>query len=396
VFAKRTNWKLEANRWARALQAHRAAGKPLYDLTASNPTTCGITYPRQEILAALADPRALEYTPESKGLRSAREAVAAYYAGHGASPAIDPEHIILTAGTSEAYNYILRLLCEPGDEILAPAPSYPLWEYLATLNDVAVVPYQLVYDHGWQMDFGSVEAAISARTRAVLLVHPHNPTGALVLDNEARELTQLCADKQLAILSDEVFLDYADEPRAWRSFAQQDRALTFTLSGLSKVSALPQMKLAWLVTSGPPETVRAAVARLELIADTYLSPGTPVQLALPALLDMRRAIQAQLRARIAENLANLDRLLDRASAITRLERAAGWYAVLRVPATRSDEDLAIALLEQKSTLLHPGRFFDFPQDGFLVVSLIGPATEFAEAGRRLVEFFKPETGRGEK
>lgn len=391
MFAARTNWNLHANRFARALETHRKAGKPLLDLTASNPTTCGFEYPVSEILSALADPRSLEYAPESKGLLAAREAVAAYYEGRPGfglcAGSVDPERVILTAGTSEAYSYILRLLCEQGDEILCPTPSYPLLEYVAGLNDVRLVPYPLLYDHGWQIDFGALRAALTPRSRAVLLVHPNNPTGSFAAPKEAVELRDLCAERELAIVADEVFLDYADASKPHSTFAFDGPALTFTLSGLSKISALPQMKLAWLVASGPKTIVDAALARLEIIADTYLSPGTPVQLAAPRLLALRNEMQRRLQTRIAANLSHLDSALAAHPFIVRLARQGGWYAVLRVPATGPDDDLAVALLEKHSTLVHPGRFFDFPRDGFLVLSFITPEPDFHEGVRRLLHFF---------
>jgi alanine-synthesizing transaminase len=391
MFTVRTNWNLQTNRFARALEDHRRTEKSLLDLTASNPTTCGFKYPAEEILTALADPRALEYSPESKGLRSAREAVAEYYSGRPGfgicAGSVDPERIVLTAGTSEAYGYIFRLFCEPGDEILFPAPSYPLLEYLATLNDVKLVPYPLFYDHGWHMDMSALRKAITPRSRAVLVVHPNNPTGSFVMPKEATELHVICAEREIAIVSDEVFLDYSAESKPHSTFAFDGPALAFTLSGLSKISALPQMKLAWLVASGPLTLVQSAMERLEIIADTFLSPGTPVQLALPKLLGIREGIQHQLQNRIAANLAHLDSALAANKLISRLDHQGGWYATLRVPATGSDEDLAVALLEKHDVLVHPGRFFDFRQDGFLVLSLITPEANFREGVRRLRAHF---------
>ena len=362
MFTARTNWNLQTNRFARALENHRAAGKALFDLTASNPTTCGFVYPAEEIFSALSNSRSLEYSPESKGLRSAREAVATYYEGRPGfgicAGSVDPERIILTAGTSEAYSHIFRLLCEPGDEILFPAPSYPLLEYLAGLNDVRLAPYPLFYDHGWHIDFAALRAALTPRSRAVLVVHPNNPTGSFVMPKEAAELHSICAEHELAIVADEVFLDYAAESKPHSTFAFDGPALAFTLSGLSKISALPQMKLAWLVASGPQPLVQRAMERLEIINDTFLSAGTPVQLALPKLLGIREQMQRQLQNRIAANLAYLDAALTANKLISRLDRQGGWYAVLRVPAAGSDEDLAVALLGKHSVLVHPGRFFE--------------------------------------
>jgi len=394
MFASRTKWRLDQNHFAQALQAHRRAGKELLDLTISNPTACGISYPEHEILAALSDPRALTYVPESKGLREARETVAGYYDGRmgfaGPGQRVDPERIILSSGTSEGYSHIFRLLCDVGDEILVPSPSYPLFEFLADLADIRLVPYPLFYDHGWQIDFASLRAALTPRSRAVLVVHPNNPTGSFVKPREAAELAEICAAREMAIVADEVFLDYTGERQdagAARTFALHDAALTFTLSGLSKISVLPQMKLAWMVVGGPQELVETAVERLEIIADTYLSPSTPVQLALPKFLALRSELQAQLQERITANLAFLDAVLRESKLLARLDREAGWYAILRVPATGPDESLAVDLLERCSVLVHPGHFFNFSRDGFLVLSLITPEEQFQEGVRRLRRFF---------
>lgn len=391
MFASRTNWQLYPNRFTRALEEHRRGGKEIIDLTISNPTDCGLAYPKEEILTALADTRSLEYRPESKGLQDARQAVAAYYFGRasfsGARRTVDPEHIVLASGTSELYSHIFRLLCEAGDEILVPAPSYPLFEFLADLADVRLVHYPLIYDHGWQIDFASLRSVLSPHSRAVLVVHPNNPTGSFAKPREAADLAKICAERDMAIIADEVFLDYASSQESKPTFAFHDAALTFTLSGISKISLLPQMKLAWAVISGPQEIVQTAVDRLEIIADTFLSPGTPIQLALPKFLAMRHGLQGQLEQRLSANLTALDHKLNAFKAVTRLEREGGWYAVIRVPVTGIDEDLAIALLEFCSVLVHPGHFFNFSQDGFLIVSLITPESQFQEGVRRLCEFF---------
>jgi len=394
MFASRTKWRLDQNRFAQALDAHRRAGKELLDLTISNPTECGVSYPEQRILAALSDPRALAYLPESKGLREAREAVAGYYHGRmgfaSTGQSVDPERVVLTSGTSEGYSHIFRLLCDAGDEILVPSPSYPLFEFLADLADIQLVPYPLFYDDGWGIDFASLREALTPRSRAVLVVHPNNPTGSFVKPREAAVLAEICAKREMAIVADEVFLDYADEFQnadSARTFALQDAALTFTLSGLSKISLLPQMKLAWMVVSGPESLVQTAIARLEIIADTYLSPSTPVQLALPTFLALRSSLQTQLQERISANLAILDATLRESKLLARLDREGGWYAILRVPATGPDEDLAVELLERCSVMVHPGHFFNFSRDGFLVLSLITPEEQFKEGVRRLRKFF---------
>ncbi|HEV2115521.1 MAG TPA: pyridoxal phosphate-dependent aminotransferase [Terriglobales bacterium] len=385
MFARRTNWKLAPNRLTQALQRLQAAGTEIIDLTESNPTRCGLRYDDAQILSALSQPESLGYHPDPKGLRSAREAVAAYYAERdGDGGRIDPDRIVLTTGTSEGYSFVFRLLCDPGDEVLVPSPSYPLFELLADVQDVKLVPYLLFYDHGWQVDMHSLQTAITPRARAVLVVHPNNPTGSYVKPAEAEALSRLCREREMALVADEVFLDYGHggPPRA--SFAGNEKALTFVLSGLSKICALPQMKVAWIVTSGPQELELPARERLEVIADTYLSLSTPLQLAAPCLLAQRHAMRAQLLERIAANLAELDSQLARQKACRRLEIEGGWYAVLRVPVTGSDEELALALLEQHSVLVHPGHFYDFPGDGYLVLSLITLAEPFREGVARLL------------
>jgi len=389
MFARRTNWNLKPNALAAAIEEHRAAGKKLLDLTASNPTTCGFRYDEREILDALGNPAALKYEPAAKGLLSAREAVAGYYAGRhrfsGNLFEVDPDMIFLTTSTSEAYAYLFRLLCDPGDELLVPAPSYPLFEFLADLNEVRLVPYALIYDHGWQMDFHSLEAALTDRSRGVLVVHPNNPTGSFVKPEEAAALSMLCARRDMAVIADEVFLDYLLDGTEPASFAGNRAALTFTLSGLSKIAGLPQMKMAWVVVNGPSALQRDAIARLEVIADTYLSQNAPVQLATPRLLARRCDVQGQIISRLRDNLAELDRQLAGQQLCRRLHVEGGWYAVLRVPVTGSDEELAISLVKEQSVFVHPGHFYDFPSDGYLVLSLLTPMAEFQEGVMRILK-----------
>ena len=381
MFASRTGWALAPNRFSAALERHRAAGREVLDLAESNPTRCGFTYD-PALLSLLSVQGGLSYSPHPLGLRSARDSVCSYYRQLGAT--VVPEQVLLTAGTSEGYSFLFRLLCDPGAEVLVPAPSYPLFEFLASIQDVRLASYPLFYDHGWYFDLHALEAAIGPSTRALLVVHPNNPTGSFVQSREMEALGELCEARGLALVADEVFLDYVHNGPARASFASTRRGLTFTLSGVSKICALPQMKLAWIVTRGAPELTRQALARLEVIADTYLSVSTPGQLALPGFLDGREKIQTQVRDRITANLAELDQQLAAQKLIRRLEIEGGWYAVLRVPILRPDEDLVIALLEQHSVLVHPGHFYDFPGDGYLVVSLITPADAFAEGIRRVL------------
>ena len=383
MFARRTNWNLTSNRFSGAQEKARATGRQILDLSASNPTAVGLAYDDDAILAALQNKNSLRYEPIAQGLLSARQAVAAHYRERDGLE-VNPARIVLTTSTSEAYSFIFRLLCDPGDEVLVPTPSYPLFDFLADLQDVKLVPYPLLYDHGWQIDLHVLEHAITTRTRAVLVVHPNNPTGSFIKPTELDALNKVCAPGDIAIVADEVFLDFALDGSSRQSFAANQGALTFTLSGLSKISGLPQMKVAWTVVTGPEQVVNTAMARLEVIADTYLSTNAPVQLAVPVLLEQRHSIQRQLMDRIRANLHELDRQLASQEACARLEIEGGWYAVLRVPATRSDEDLAIGLLEKESVLAHPGHFYDFPRDGYLVLSLIGPVEEFREGVQRIL------------
>jgi alanine-synthesizing transaminase len=381
MFAKRTNWNLQTNRLSAALAAHRASGKPLIDLSVSNPTECGFQYDEEAILSALRNPSAMRYEPNPRGLEPARGAVARYYADRGTP--VSNDDIFLTTSTSEAYSYVFRTLCDPEDELLIPEPSYPLFEFLADIQDVRLVRYPLVYDHGWQIDFHALEHAMTPRTRGVIVVHPNNPTGHFVKAEEMRELNVICAERGIAILADEVFLDFALGDRRPATFAANPAALTFTLSGLSKICGLPQMKAAWLIASGPEAWKAEALARLEVIADTYLSMNAPVQWAMPVLLGQRLSFQKQLIARVKENLSSLDRQLAEQKSCSRLEVEGGWNAVIRVPATRSEEEFALELLATKSVYVHPGHFYDFPREGYLVVSLITAMPEFAQ-GIKLV------------
>jgi alanine-synthesizing transaminase len=384
MFSNRTNWQLTRNRLTEALDEVRSTGARVLDLTISNPTRAGLIYNETEILRSLSSPHAIDYDPQPKGLLSARSAVAEYYqTEHGLN--LDVEQLILTTSTSEGYSFVFRLLCNPGDELLVPKPSYPLFEFLADLQDVKLVPYPLIYDHGWQIDFHSLEKVVTARTRGIVVVHPNNPTGSFVHAEEQEALNRFCRLHGLAVIADEVFLDYSHDPAARQSFAANQDALTFTLSGVSKISALPQMKVAWIVTGGPPTEVDAAQGRLEVIADTYLSMNAPIQWATPVLLDQRHSIQKQLLKRVLANLADLDRQLADQNTCERLSIEGGWYAVLRVPVTQTDEEIAVDLLRSNSVLVHPGHFYDFPADGYLVLSLIGPEAEFREGIGRLLE-----------
>jgi len=390
MFSRRTDWKLAPNRFTLAHQEMLRTRGKILDLTISNPTRAEIEYDEAAILDSLHNPQSLDYDPQPKGLRGAREAVAEYYScGAGASAAalsreIDPENLILTTSTSEGYSYVFRLLANPGDEVLVPKPSYPLFDFLADLQDVTLVPYPLIYDHGWQIDWPSLKQAVTERARAVVVVHPNNPTGSYASADERTRLNELCARHAMALIVDEVFLDYSHDGQRRSSFAANDEVLTFTLSGLSKISALPQIKLAWIAVSGLETDANSAMARLEVIADTYLSLNAPVQLAARVMLEQRKKTQPQLMQRVRANLAELDRQMAGQKICARLAIEGGWYAVLRVPVSRSDEDLAIELLRESAVMVHPGHFYDFPTDGYLVLSLITEEDEFREGMSRVL------------
>ncbi|MGO9518682.1 MAG: pyridoxal phosphate-dependent aminotransferase [Candidatus Korobacteraceae bacterium] len=389
-FAQRTSWTLSRNSYTDALEAHRRADRKVLDLTASNPTSIGLQYREEQLLQALTNREVLVYEPQPKGLLSARQAIAAYYAERNSR--ISPDDLILTTSTSEAYSFVFRLLCDPSDAVLAPTPSYPLFDFLADLQDVKLVPYELVYDHGWQIDFHSIQTAMERATasgsqcRAMLAVHPNNPTGSYVKPHEIEQLNRLCVSSETAIVADEVFLDYSLRSEPPLTFSSNRDALTFTLSGLSKISGLPQMKVAWILVSGPEILKAEALQRLEVIADTYLSMNAPVQWAVPVMLEERHGIHRQLMFRIRENLAELDSQLAAQKLCCRLEVEGGWYTVLRVPVTGSDEDLAIRLLQNTDVLVQPGHFYDFPDEGYLVLSLITEQQPFEMGVSRLLQF----------
>ena len=385
-FSRRTDWNTEESELARAHRLRAAAGLPIADLTASNPTRCGFAYDAK-LLAALADGAALDYDPQAKGMLRAREAVCGYYGGHGV--ALDPGQIVLATSTSEAYGYLFRLLCDPGSEILALQPGYPLFDFLAVLDDVRLRGASLVYDQGWQIDPEGLRRAITDETRAIVLVHPNNPTGHFTKPWEARELAQICRENSLALIVDEVFLDYAFEGKA-RSFAQGlEDVPVFVVSGLSKIAGLPQMKAAWIVAAGPERA--AALERLEVIADTFLSMNAPVQWALGKWLAGRETIQWQIRARVAANLAELDRQLAGQETVRRLEVEGGWYAVLRIPAVQPDEQTVMELLE-RGVWVHPGYFFGMEESGWLVVSLLGDAQEFLTGVTGMIAYLGTHQG----
>ncbi len=357
------------------MDERRSAGAAILDLTESNPTAAGFAYPSDQILSALADPRALLYQPAAAGLPSARAAVSEYYAGR-----VSSDRILLTASTSEAYAFVFKLLADPGDEVLVPRPSYPLFDFLAALDNVRVVQYPLVYHNSWTIDFDALARSITPRTRAIVLVNPNNPTGSFLKEAELGQLVALCRDRSLAIISDEVFSDYAldADPKLVPSLSEVTDVLTFCLSGLSKVAALPQLKLGWIVTSGP------AFERLELIADTYLSVSAPVQWAAPTLLALRTGLQSQILARVRANRAFLADQIGPTSPWRLLATEGGWYVVLEAPRIQTEEEWVLSLLSNDGVLVQPGFFFDFEREAFLVLSLLTPEDAYREGVRRIL------------
>lgn len=393
-FAARTNFDPEPSAYGAALSAARARGG-LLDLTVSNPTRCGFEF-AAGIPDPLSDPAVLQYDPDPAGLSSAREAVSRMYAErHGADVAVD--RLLLTASTSESYGYLLRLFCEPGDSILVPSPSYPLFDLLGALHDVELRPYTLLRHDGWRVDAGSLRAALTPRTRAIVVIHPNNPTGHFCSDGDHRTLLAFAREHDLPLIVDEVFLEYPLEHRGAPSFlssawsAAKDAepkgdVLTFVLGGISKLLCLPQMKLGWMTVQGPERLVADAMARLEVIADTFLSVGTPPQLALPAWLQHSAHITGEVRQRALANLAELHRVLP-GTVVSRLPVEAGWTVVLRVPALGSDEQLAVQLLEEGNVAFHPGSLYGFPGSGWLVCSLLPRNEEFSLGIAALLRFF---------
>jgi alanine-synthesizing transaminase len=415
MFSTRTRWEQTPNPLSETWTRRLSSGASAIDLTESNPTRCGFDYPRI-IVESLADPRALRYEPVPKGLRSAREAVAQWLSsparripsrplGVSASTAVDPERIILTASTSEAYAWLFKLLCERGDHVLTPRPSYPLFDFLAGLEEVALIPYALRYRgkrgarRRWRLDMESVTHGADERTRGAIAVHPNNPTGNLLAKDEARALREFCAGRNLALISDEVFLDYPfaepsalDEPAVgepaaplcFGSLAEESPCLSFALGGLSKAAGLPQMKLGWIVVGGPDPLALEAISRLEVIADTYLSVNTPVQWAASALSRYGPEIAEQIRRRVRENRQWIERQASPASSWELLHADGGWYAVLRLPRIYSEEEWCLRLVETEGVLLHPGYFFEFEEEAYLVASLLPQPERLQNAMERVL------------
>jgi alanine-synthesizing transaminase len=387
MFSQRMPGEIVANRLSIAVAELGARGEAIIDLTQSNPTQAGFAY-SPGLLAPLADANGLTYQPAPFGLPAARQAAADDYARRGAGIAAD--RIVLTASTSDAYGLLFKLLADPGDEILVPRPSYPLFDHLTRLDAVVARPYDLAYHGAWSIDFTSIGAALSPRTRAVLVVSPNNPTGSYVKQDELDRLAAVCARRGVALIADEVFADYAlDTCAAGAAGRVLDRrdVLAFALGGLSKSVGLPQVKLGWIGVAGPDRAVSAALDRLELVCDTYLSVSTPAQVAAGELLARGASVRAQIRSRIA---ANYRHLTDRVVATPEcrvLKCEAGWYAVIQVPTMEPEEELVLRLLRDDHVLTHPGYFFDFPCESYLIVSLLPPEARFAAGIGRVMRHF---------
>jgi aspartate/methionine/tyrosine aminotransferase len=396
MFSRRTGWDQKANAFADRLAAALESGEPLCDLTQSNPTRAGLGWPEDRLLAAFQKPGLSSYRPDPRGDLAARRAVADYLLARGCPTS--EERILLTASTSEAYALLLKLLCDPGDEVLVPAPSYPLLDLVAGLESVGLRRYPLRYDGSWHLDVWALEAAIGPRTRALVVVSPHNPTGAVLAEEDYVRLDEVCAKRDLALVSDEVFADSA--PSRVAGVLGPRLGLAFHLSGLSKVCGLPQLKVAWLAAAGKSERVDPALERLATIADTYLSVAGPSQAALLELLPAREAFQGPLRRRLGQNRATLFALKEGGS-FTALRSGGGWVAVLRVGETLDEEELCLSLLEEDRVAVQPGFFYDFERPGYLVVSLLAPPEAFTEGLRRLARGLerwgqKGHSGRFEK
>lgn len=384
AYSHRLPWPVSQNPLSALIERKRSSGASLLDLTISNPTQVFDDYPHASISCALAEAADVTYRPDPFGEEQARIAVAGFYAERGIG--ISPHRLALTASTSEAYALLFKLLCDPGDEILVPSPSYPLFEYLAALESVRVVFYRLRYDGAWFIDLGSVRERLSERTRAIVIVNPNNPTGSFLKRHEAEALLEIARKYNVALISDEVFMGYAFASAADDISAplECDSALTFSLNGLSKSAGMPQMKLGWIAINGPERECAAARERLELILDTYLSVGTPVQRALPKLLRIGAGLRDQILARVEHNFQTACELvLGLPCQVLHIE--GGWSAIIQLPKTLSEEAWVSKLIEERETIVQPGYFFDMASEAFVVVSLIARPEIFREGIANLRE-----------
>ncbi|MBI5472979.1 MAG: pyridoxal phosphate-dependent aminotransferase [Ignavibacteriae bacterium] len=386
MFSARTNWHLQPNNLAQLLAEKKNGGNPILDLTISNPLQAAFAYPVEAIRNVLSKPASISYSPDPIGLLSAREAVAQYYLAKHI--VVDPLQIVLTASTSEAYTFLFKLLCNAGDSVLVPAPSYPLFEHLAQLDHVETKAYQLRYDGEWHIDFSSIRNALTSSTKAIIVVSPHNPTGMFLKAEELAMLNSIANNAGIALIIDEVFADYGfdDDARRAESTAANNSSLTFTLNGISKSCGLPQLKLGWIVASG--EGASEALQRLEMIADTYLSVNTPVQVALAELLELSATVRAQIQSRTRQHYHFLKQQIDTDSPLSILNAEGGWSAVVRIPNTKSEEEWAIELLRESGVYVHPGYFFEFSTNGYLIVSLLTAPEIFRRGVGEIVKLIR--------
>lgn len=384
-FSRRTSFETEPNPLSRLIEMLRHDGTPICDLTVSNPTQCGFNYLNSDILKPFQDAANLKYDPNPRGLETAREAIAHYYAAKGIK--ILPSRIFITASTSEAYSFIFRLLFEPGDALLAPQPSYPLLDYLAALNDVRVERYELNPAKQWQINLEGHYTLKNVEAKGLLIVNPNNPTGNFVHQQELAEINIFCKKRGMVVIADEVFLDYTIDEKAPPpiSCALNHHNLAFTLSGISKIVGLPQMKLSWFVVSGPDPIAEEAVKRLEVISDTYLSTNTASQLALPKWLAMQPVIQGEILKRIRNNYQTLKQKFSNTGSVRLFPVEAGWHAVLQLSAEQTDEEWACLLLKKDQVLTHPGYLFDCHQGSYLALSLIVPETTFQQGIEKIAK-----------
>jgi len=388
IFSQRTDWELSLNELVAAYQQLKENNVPVLDLTASNPTECGFSYPPQ-ILDCLSTKENLNYDPSPRGLLRAREAVVEYYASKGIS--LSSRQIFLTSSTSEAYSYLFRLLANPGERIFFPQPSYPLFRFLADMNDVEMEHYPLTYDKEWKIDFNQLDEKITLDTKALVLVNPNNPTGSFVKRHELTLLNDLCARKNIPLISDEVFGDFSfEENKNYASLINNNEALTFVLGGLSKTLGLPQMKLSWIVMSGPQGLVEKSQERMEVIADTFLSVNTPAQNALNQWLPLREGIQKEIIIRLKQNLEFIQKQAALTSSCQLLKSEGGWYVILKIPTTRTEEEWALKFLNKYHVFVHPGYFFDFQKEAYIVISLLPPHNVFQEGVERILSRIEQE------
>ena len=383
MYSRRLSWSSSLNAHSARVAELRQNGAVLLDLTSSNPTACGFGYPHEAVASAFAQIRDFGYFPDPFGEVAAREVVRTYYLERNLD--VSSDRILLTASTSEAYGQLFKLLCDPGDEILIPLPSYPLFEYLASLESVRAAPYWLQYDGSWHIDFEGLEAGLTERTKAIVVVNPNNPTGSFLKQGETDRLFAIAKERELALIADEVFFDYPLSEKAGRTrtFVDRNDALSFSLNGLSKTAGMPQMKLGWLVINGPERQRRAARERLELILDTYLSVNTPVQRALPELMNIGRELQTHIQGRIRHNYEVIEKKLTGSSAHP-LHTEGGWSAIVQLPRTRSEDEWLQRLLENERLIVQPGYFFDMPSEPYVVLSLLTPPQDLERGIESLI------------